>query len=108
MQIFLNDTASLAGSVTSLPAYTRRENPPPRLLTKHITQLLLNPNDKNSRPWITLTLFSNARETKALPVYVEGEKITGSVDMDVEGGGDNIHTVRVIVSTTSPRDLSED
>ncbi|KAK1219394.1 hypothetical protein PQX77_017919 [Marasmius sp. AFHP31] len=97
MQIFVNDTASLAGSVTSLPAYTRRENPPPRPLTKHITQLLVNPNDKNSRPWITLTLFSGARETKALPVYIEGEKITGSVDMNVEEGGSNIQTVKVIV-----------
>ncbi|KAL0579583.1 hypothetical protein V5O48_002421 [Marasmius crinis-equi] len=97
MQLFINDTASITGSVTSLPAYTRRESPPPRLLNEHITQLSHNPTDKNSKPWITLTLMSNARDAKSPPIYVEGDRIAGFVNMDAGENGDGIHTVKVIV-----------
>ncbi|KAG7089397.1 hypothetical protein E1B28_011085 [Marasmius oreades] len=98
MQLFINDTASISGSVTSLPAYTRRESPPPRFPTQHVFQLSHNLSDKrNSKPWITLYLISNSRDPKSLPTYVEGDKITGSVELDLEEAGDNIQSVKVIV-----------
>ncbi|KAF9267952.1 hypothetical protein L218DRAFT_654615 [Marasmius fiardii PR-910] len=97
MQLFLNDTASITGSITSLPAYTRREEPPPRFPAQHVFQLTNNLNDKNSKPWITLYLSSSSRDPKSLPTYVEGDKITGSVEVNLGEGGDNINSVKVII-----------
>lgn len=98
MQLFLNDTASINGSITSLPAYTRRDDPPPSFPTQHVFHSSNNLNDKKSnKPWITLYLTSNSRDPKSLPTYVEGDKILGSVEMNPGEGGDNINSIKVLV-----------
>jgi hypothetical protein len=62
---------------------------------------------KKSKPWAVLKIYSNARSSKSLPAFVEGDKITGSVTLDLgnngswmsgnSGSGDAITSVKIIV-----------
>ncbi|KIK55159.1 hypothetical protein GYMLUDRAFT_176075 [Collybiopsis luxurians FD-317 M1] len=92
--------SSVPQSVTSLPAYS----PPPqrprtsrRELTEHVVELSSNRSDKNAKPWATLRVYSKGPEG-ALPMFVEGEKITGSVALDSSmSNSRHISCVKVIV-----------
>ncbi|KAF5339259.1 hypothetical protein D9758_013331 [Tetrapyrgos nigripes] len=110
-------TASLlpGQSTTSLPAYTRRASPSPlrtpRPKTEHVVELSNNSgmggaSSKKSKPWAVLKVYSNARSSKSLPAFVEGERLTGSVTLDLGSGswmsgnsghGDAITSVKVII-----------
>ncbi|KAK7437000.1 hypothetical protein VKT23_006714 [Stygiomarasmius scandens] len=103
-------------STTSLPAYSRLPTPPlrprtPRPKTEHVVELSNNSGmggaaSKKSKPWAVLKVYSNARSSKSLPTFVEGDKITGSVTLDLghgswisgsNGSGDAITSVKIMV-----------
>ncbi|THU78163.1 hypothetical protein K435DRAFT_876945 [Dendrothele bispora CBS 962.96] len=104
-------------STTSLPAYTRLPTPPPRprtprLKTEHVVELSNNSGiggaaSKKSKPWAVLKVYSNARSSKSLPTFVEGDSISGSVTLDLgsssswisgsNGSGDAITSVKIII-----------
>ncbi|KAF5346155.1 hypothetical protein D9758_009962 [Tetrapyrgos nigripes] len=110
-------TASLlpGQSTTSLPAYTRRASPSPRRTTRpkteHIVELsnisgIGGATSKKSKPWAVLKIYSSARSSKSLPVFLEGDKITGSLTLDLGHGGwmssstgvgDAITSVKIVV-----------
>ncbi|KAF7316705.1 hypothetical protein HMN09_00403600 [Mycena chlorophos] len=102
-------TFSVAGSVTSLPAYTAHTHRPrtanaAREPTQHVFEI----KDKKDKAWATLNLSSSARSTSSLPVVLEGEPITGSVSLDISNGDKNILgiTVRVRGSVlTGPSEI---
>lgn len=59
----------------------------PQDLTEH-TFLL----KENSRNWVTLKLYSDAKSPKSLPLYFEGEGIVGSLAINAEKG-DSVHSI---------------
>lgn len=65
-----------------LPTYshTRPEQRPARTFTEHVYHLL---NGKN-RPWATFKLQSAARSPESIPVFLEGDMITGKFELDVD------------------------
>jgi hypothetical protein len=90
-----------AHSSQSLPAYSRRPHSShasrshrSRPLTEHEFYLS---NSKKSPPWVTLKVLSCAGNSKIPPTFVEGDKITGEVLFDLEGG-DHITAVDISVS----------
>ncbi|KAK7032317.1 hypothetical protein VNI00_013276 [Paramarasmius palmivorus] len=82
---------------TLLPAYTRLPpRPPPFPLTEHTFHI--PGKNAHSRPWATLKLLSGARDPKSLPTYLEGDQITGSLDMNLdESGESHIQSVKVLL-----------
>ncbi|KAJ6624070.1 hypothetical protein B0H10DRAFT_1785291 [Mycena sp. CBHHK59/15] len=87
-------TFSVAPSVTSLPAYTAHARPSTavRQLTEHLLEL----KDKKKKAWATLKLSSNARNSTSLPTFLEGDKITGSVTLDLSSS-ENILGVSILI-----------
>jgi len=87
-----SDTASLR-SVTTLPAYSAHAPVPTRQtirptsarrrepLTEHVFDLS---HKKSTKPWASLKLQSFATSSKSLPMFVEGDKLKGSVVLDLE------------------------
>lgn len=59
----------------------------PQDLTEH-TFLLKD----NSRNWVTLKLYSDAKSPKSLPLYFEGKGIVGSLAINAEKG-DSVHSI---------------
>ncbi|KAJ7592897.1 hypothetical protein C8J56DRAFT_1045349 [Mycena floridula] len=85
-------------SVTSLPAYTPRPSRPSsahrrREPIEHVLEL----SDKRGKPWASLKLFSNAGGSKSLPTFVQGDKITGSVSLELSEE-DSISSIDISVS----------
>ncbi|KAJ3987412.1 hypothetical protein F5890DRAFT_1405227 [Lentinula detonsa] len=81
---FVYGNSYLPQSVTSLPAYTRRPSPQLRArreMTEHVAELSSDITNKRAKPWATLRVYSKA-PAGTLPIFVEGEKITGSVTLD--------------------------
>ena len=73
------------------PPYIRRhaiaQPVPPHELTEHMYHL----KDSN-RDWVTLKLHSSAKSSRSLPIYFEGENISGSLQINAEKG-DSIHSI---------------
>ncbi|KAF7374624.1 hypothetical protein MSAN_00347200 [Mycena sanguinolenta] len=100
-------TFSVSQSVTSLPAYTARDRPSTasavRELTEHVFEI-----SKKKKPWATLKLKSCARASTSLPTYLEGDRITGSVTLDLSNSekilGVSVLIRGQIVTGPSPRD----
>ncbi|EEB93308.1 hypothetical protein MPER_08057 [Moniliophthora perniciosa FA553] len=84
-------------SVATLPAYTRLPSqPPPFQLTEHVFHL--PSKSSNTKTWATLKLLSGARDPKSLPTFVEGDRITGSLDINLDESGDShIQCVKVLI-----------
>ena len=40
--------------------------------------------NNKAKPWLTLKLYSRATEVKFLPVYCDGDSVTGEVILDLE------------------------
>jgi hypothetical protein len=62
-------------------------------LTEHVFEI----KDKKKKAWATLKLKSSARASTSLPTFLEGDKITGSVTLDL-GSSEKILGVSVLVS----------
>ncbi|KAJ7649993.1 hypothetical protein FB45DRAFT_6723 [Roridomyces roridus] len=84
----------LSPSVASLPAYTARParrpstaGGAPRTLTEHVFEIKKDKllAGKEKKAWATLTLRSSARSASSLPTFLEGDKLTGEVTLDVSG-----------------------
>lgn len=88
------DTSSRETS-TELPAYSRSATRPQeaRPLTEHTFTL----ETSDRVPWLVLKVKSSAPSTKGLPVFVEGQPITGEVDLRLDKP-ENIKSVVVSVS----------
>ncbi|KAJ3830104.1 hypothetical protein EV361DRAFT_923544 [Lentinula raphanica] len=78
---FVYGSSSLPQSVTSLPAYTQTPFRARRELTEHVAELSSDISNKHAKPWATLRVYSKA-PVGSMPMFVEGEKITGSVTLD--------------------------
>lgn len=59
--------------------------------TEHVFEL----TKKRSKAWAVLKLFSSAGSSKSLPTFVEGDKITGSLSLDLDQ--DSICSVDIYV-----------
>ncbi|KAJ7707460.1 hypothetical protein B0H17DRAFT_1032757 [Mycena rosella] len=70
-------------SVASLPAYTAHERPSTAGAARELTEHVFELKDKKKRAWATLKLSSSARASTSLPTFLEGDKITGSVTLDL-------------------------
>ncbi|KAJ7170926.1 hypothetical protein C8R43DRAFT_71609 [Mycena crocata] len=76
---------SVSPSVTSLPAYSAYARRPSTAgATREPTQHVFEIKDKKKKPWATLKLSSSARSATSLPTFLEGDKIAGSVTLDLE------------------------
>lgn len=71
---------------SELPAYSPRNGPPsptltlgPRDLVKHSYHL----KNKHAKTWLSLHVMSKARTPEALPRVLEGEPITGTVELNL-------------------------
>jgi hypothetical protein len=62
--------------------------------TEHIMELA---NGKN-RPWAMFRVFSSARSPEQIPLFYEGESITGSVELILQNS-DPIHSISITVFT---------
>ncbi|KAJ7476130.1 hypothetical protein FB451DRAFT_1245905 [Mycena latifolia] len=76
-------TFSVAPSVASLPAYTAHERPTTAGAVRQLTEHVFEIQDKKKKAWATLKLASSARSSTSLPTFLEGDKITGSVTLDL-------------------------
>jgi hypothetical protein len=72
-----------------LPAYSTasalaspQAPPPNRELTTHETHI----NASKGKPWLTLKLRSRARDANKLPEFLTGDRITGSIELDLPKG----------------------
>ncbi|KAJ7077165.1 hypothetical protein B0H15DRAFT_862630 [Mycena belliarum] len=74
---------SVSPSVASLPAYTAHERPRTAGAVRQLTEHLFEIKDKKKKAWATLKLTSHARSTTSLPTFLEGDKITGSVTLNL-------------------------
>jgi hypothetical protein len=90
-------TFSVSQSVTSLPAYTARDRPSTAGAVRELTEHEFDIKDKKKKPWATLKLRSNARSSASLPTFLEGDKITGSVTLDLSSS-EKILGVSLLVS----------
>lgn len=90
-------TFSVSQSVTSLPAYTARDRPSTAGVVRELTEHEFDIKDKKKKPWATLKLRSNARSSASLPTFLEGDKITGSVTLDLSSS-EKILGVSLLVS----------
>ncbi|CAK5269750.1 unnamed protein product [Mycena citricolor] len=90
------DPFSSAASVTSLPAYSAHERPRTAGSVRPPTEHVLDLKDRKKKPWATLKLQSSARSSSALPTYLEGEKITGSVTLGLSSS-ENILGVSILI-----------
>jgi hypothetical protein len=90
-------TFSVSPSVTSLPAYTARDRPSTAGAVRELTEHVFEIKDKKKKAWATLKLKSSARASTSLPTFLEGDKITGSVTLDL-GSSEKILGVSVLVS----------
>ncbi|KAJ7808186.1 hypothetical protein B0H14DRAFT_2870976 [Mycena olivaceomarginata] len=89
-------TFSVSPSVTSLPAYTARDRPSTAGAVRELTEHVFEIKDKKKRAWATLKLKSSARASTSLPTFLEGDKITGSVTLDL-GSSEKILGVSVLI-----------
>jgi hypothetical protein len=64
--------------------------------TEHTYYLL----KENNRNWATLKLYSGAKSSTSLPVYLERENIIGSLEINAERG-DSIHSITANVRLSS-------
>ncbi|KAK7033382.1 hypothetical protein R3P38DRAFT_2922387 [Favolaschia claudopus] len=76
-------TFSVSQSVTSLPAYSARDRPSTAGAVRELTEHTFELKDKKKKPWATLRLKSSARSSTSMPTFLEGERITGSVTLDL-------------------------
>ncbi|EIN11045.1 hypothetical protein PUNSTDRAFT_133099 [Punctularia strigosozonata HHB-11173 SS5] len=76
----------------ALPAYTEPIAGVPREPVVHCIQL----ETSKQKAWVTLTIQSRARNAQQLPEFLEGDKITGSLDLDLDKG-DSIIAISVSV-----------
>ncbi|KAJ7455216.1 hypothetical protein B0H11DRAFT_2161031 [Mycena galericulata] len=89
-------TFSVAQSVTSLPPYSSHTRPSTAGAVRALTEHVFDIKDKKKKPWATLKLASSARSPSNLPTFLEGEKITGSVTLDLSSS-ENILGVSVLI-----------
>jgi hypothetical protein len=77
------------------PPYVRRRTllqpAAPRELTEHTYSL-----KENNRDWVTLKLYSGAKSPKSVPMYFEGEYISGTLAINAQKG-DSIRSIAVKV-----------
>ncbi|KAJ7126754.1 hypothetical protein C8R44DRAFT_617260 [Mycena epipterygia] len=76
-------TFSVSQSVTSLPPYTAYARPSTTGAVRELTEHVFDIKDKKKKAWATLKLSSSARSSSSLPTFLEGDKITGSVTLDL-------------------------
>lgn len=81
-----------------LPAYARRATHPPTAVpevqrTEHHYDL----STGSGKPWATLTVLSRSPSPQQLPTFLEGDKIEGSVKLNLESG-DHISSISMSVS----------
>lgn len=74
--------------------------PPIPCNTKQPTRYSVALHDRSSQAEITLNIYSN-KEAAIYPMYVEGEKISGSVELKI-GRSMEIHEVLVSVGSALP------
>ncbi|KAF8206140.1 hypothetical protein K438DRAFT_2013934 [Mycena galopus ATCC 62051] len=99
-------TFSVSQSVTSLPAYTARDRPSTASAVRELTEHVYEIKDKKKKPWATLKLKSSARSSTSLPTFLEGDRITGSVTLDLSNS-EKILGVSVLVRGRIVTGLSE-
>lgn len=90
-------TFSVSQSVTSLPPYTAYARPSTAGAVRELTEHVFEIKDKKKKPWATLKLSSSARSSSSLPTFLEGDKITGSVTLDLSSC-EKILGVSILVS----------
>jgi len=97
-----NSTEAPTLDYSELPAYRRRSptlrplTAPSSPRTEHVFEL----SNKKKGTWAKLKLLSGARSPKQLPIYFEGENITGTIELDLTIP-DAIHCIYVLVSRVS-------
>ncbi|KAJ7707458.1 hypothetical protein B0H17DRAFT_1032749 [Mycena rosella] len=74
-----------------LPVYSQRPSVPRRVITEHQYHL----TSGSKPPWATLKVLSRSPTPSHLPVFLEGDKITGSFTFDLERS-DNIVSVSAV------------
>ncbi|KAJ6507885.1 hypothetical protein C8R47DRAFT_60614 [Mycena vitilis] len=97
---------SVSQSVTSLPAYRARDRPSTAGAVRELTEHVFEIRDKKKKAWATLRLRSSARTPSSLPTFLEGDKITGSVTLDL-ANSEKILGVSVLIRgqiVTGPQD----
>ncbi|KAJ7745723.1 hypothetical protein B0H16DRAFT_971557 [Mycena metata] len=93
-------------SFASLPAYSARDRPSTAGAVRELTEHTFEIKDKKKKAWATLKLKSNAKSPANLPTFLEGNKITGSVTLDLSSS-EKILGVRVLIRgqiITGPQD----
>ncbi|KAJ7158492.1 hypothetical protein C8R46DRAFT_1002107 [Mycena filopes] len=93
-------------SYASLPAYSLRDRPSTAGAVRELTEHTFEIKDKKKKAWATLKLKSNAKSPASLPTFLEGDKITGSVTLDLSSS-EKILGVRVLIRgqiITGPQD----
>ncbi|KAJ7162909.1 hypothetical protein C8R46DRAFT_330951 [Mycena filopes] len=72
-----------SGSTTSPPAYTPRDTTPALGGSRGSTEHIFHLEDKKHKIRATLRLLSSASNPAALPTYLEGDKINGSLELNM-------------------------
>jgi hypothetical protein len=81
--------ASMEDLMEELPGYAPASPTSPREPHEHVNSLC----NKNSRPWVTLRLLSDAPVDNKFPVYYDGGIVQGSVRINLESP----QTIRSVV-----------
>ena len=101
------DDIDSTGSEPNLPSYTRRPSAGCSTVlvdrrTRNFTYKLAK---SMARPGVSLTISGDSRLSKALPSFMEGDKVAGVVRISVNSGED-IRSISVSVSRYLPYSFS--
>ncbi|KAJ6558644.1 hypothetical protein B0H10DRAFT_1846698 [Mycena sp. CBHHK59/15] len=87
---------SVSQLASSLPPYSPRSRPSTASGFRGSTEHFFHLKDKKKKTWATLKLFSSAPAPNALPTFLEGDKITGLLTLDIPSG-EKISGVAILV-----------
>jgi hypothetical protein len=92
-----SDDAPSSNIEHELPAYRRGPTAPLTESTSSRTEHIFQTSDGKNATWATLKLTSSSRSAKQQPVYVEGQNVTGTIELNLTVP-DAIHSVDILVS----------